>query len=340
MTRSTHRKQFVVGVAAGALLAAVAGSAAAETNEVRFAQQFGLLYLPMHVVVDHKLVQKHAKKLGLPEPKVTMHRFSGGAAVNKALIAGNVDFAAGGIGPLLKLWGRTQGRQNVKAMTNMADMPLKLNTNDPNVKTIDDYLTVKNHKIATPAAKVSIQAVTLQMAALKRWGKYDKLDHLVISMKHPAAMAALISGGQSVKSHFATLPTSFLELKSGKVHTVLTSYDVLGGQHSVLAMYNTEQWKKAHPKMYQAVVNAYDEAFKWIAANPEEGAKLFIRFTKSKLSPEDVVAMMTDKSEIEYSQVPKLTMKYAKFLNSIGDIPMPKSWKDYYWENNHKFPGS
>ena len=70
-------------------------------------------------------------------------------------------------------------------------------------------MTITDHKIATPAAKVSVQAVTLQMYTEMKYGDAEKLDHLVVSMKHPIALAAILSGGQTVKSHFATLPYSF-----------------------------------------------------------------------------------------------------------------------------------
>ena len=109
---------------AAAIVAAVfvgaSATASAETNEVRFSQQFGLLYLPMHVVVDRKLVESCAKRDGLGDIKVSMHRFSGGAAINQALLAGNVDFGAGGIGPLLIIWDKTKGNLNVRAMSNIA----------------------------------------------------------------------------------------------------------------------------------------------------------------------------------------------------------------------------
>ena len=333
---------FVVGGTLAAIATgALGGSALAEADKVRFAQQFGLLYLPMHVVVDKKLVEACAKDAGLGDVKVTMHRFSGGAAVNQALISGNVDFAAGGIGPLLKLWNKTKGRLNVKAMTTLAAMPLKLNSNDPRVKKLEDYVGLTDHKIATPSVKVSIQAVVLQMAAKKKWGKPFKLDPMTVSMKHPSAAAALLAGGQTVKSHFATLPTSFQELASGKVHNVLTSYDVLGGEHSTVAMYNTERWKKENPKLYACVWKSYRTAIEWINGNKKEAAALFHRFTKSKLKLEDIEKMVGDKNEMHYALEPKRTMQFAEFLHSIGAIKnKPESWKDYYWENNHDLNGS
>ena len=328
-----------VGAAAGALLAlGTVGTASAEVDTVKMAQQFGLLYVPLHVVMENGLIEKHSKAMGMKAPNIKMFKISGGANINKALLAGTIDFGAHGVGPMLKLWGKSKGR--FKGAITMADMPLKLNSNDPNVKTVDDYLTVKDHKIATPAAKVSIQAVTLQMFTANKWNDPNKLDHLVVSMKHPIALAALLSGGQTVKSHFATLPYSYQELKSGKVHNVITSYDIMGGQHSVLTMSVADKFAQDNPKTYAAVTSAYTEAFAWIKANPEAAAKIFIKYTKSKMDPADVIALLKDKSEIEFSEIPKHTMKYGNFLAGIGDIPQPKSWKDYYMPNNHGYNGS
>ncbi len=339
---SRMKKLAVVALATG-LTVGLAGPAAAESDEVRFAQQFGLLYLPMHAVVSQKLVESCAKEKGLGDIKVTMHRFSGGAAVNQALLSKNVDFAAGGIGPLLKIWDKTKGRLNVRAMTSLAAMPLKLNTNDSRVNMIEDYVGLSDHKIATPSVKVSIQAVVLQMAAEKKWGKGNafKLDDMTVSMKHPSATAALLAGGQAVRSHFATLPTSWKELNSGKVHNVMTSYDVLGGRHTTVAMYTAEAWKNGNPKLYECVWTSFRKAIGWINEDKKRAAGLYHSFTKSKLDLGDVEKMLTTEGEMDYALQPERTMQFAKFLHSIGSIKnMPDSWKDYYWENNHDLSGS
>lgn len=344
--RNLTSKTVAAAVCGAVALAFTAGSATpakAESDTVRFAQQFGLLYLPQHVVVDQKLVETCAKDAGLGDVKVTMNRFSGGAAVNQALLSRNVDFAAGGVGPLLKLWDKTKGRINIKAISTLSAMPLKLNTNDASIKKLEDYAGLTDHKIATPSVKVSIQAVVLQMAAAKKWGEKEafKLDDITVSMKHPSAAAALLAGGQAVKSHFATLPTSFQELKTGKVHTVMTSYDVLGGEHTTVALYTTEKWKTENPKLFKCVGDSFRKATKWINEDTDRAAALFHKFTKSKLPLEDVKAMIRDKMEMHYSITPSRTMEFAKFMHSIGSIKnMPSSWKDYFWENNYDLSGS
>jgi NitT/TauT family transport system substrate-binding protein len=321
-----------------AVLAVASPPVVAETGQIRIAEQFGLLYLPQNIVHERKLIQKHVVAAGLPEPKVELLTISGGANINKALLSGNLDFAAVGLGPLLKLWGKSDGR--FKAAISMSDMPLKLVTNDPNVKKIEDYLTVKDHKIAMPAAGVSIQAQVLQMAADKLWNEPTKLDHLVVSMKHPTAVAALLSGGQAVKSHFSTLPYAYEELESGKTHLVLSSYDLLGSAHTAVAMITGKEFKEKNPKTYKAVVDAYAEAYDWIYKNQDEAINIFIKATKSTSDAKSIKAMIGNKQEIEYSAVPKHTQEFANFLHKTGDIPAAKSWKDYFWENAHGQAGS
>lgn len=332
----------LAGAAVSALAAISMPTAAyAEASEVKFAQQFGLLYLPLHVVVDKKMVQACAKEQGLGDIKVTMHAFSGGAAVNQALLSGNVDFAAGGIGPLLKLWDKTKGSIDVRAAINLAAMPLKLNTNDPRVKKLEDYVGLTDHKIATPSVKVSIQAVILQMAAKKKWGEPFKLDDLTVSMKHPSAVAALFAGGQAVRSHFATLPFSWQELQKDGIRNVLHSYDVLGGRHTTIALYNTKKYRAENPKLFGCVRKSFGEAMKWINSDIKAAAALFHRFTKSKLKVEDVEKMLSDKNEMYYSIQPERTMEFATFLHSINAMKnLPTSWKDYYWDENHNEKGS
>ena len=332
-------RTFLSSVGVSALIAVgAAGTAVAETKVIRVAQQFGLLYMPLIALLDQRLIEKHTKAAGLDTPKVELYKISGGANINKALLAKTIDFGSHGIGPLLKLWGKTNGR--FKIALSMADMPLKLLTNDLKINKLEDYLNVKDHKISVPAVNVSIQAVTLQIASKNLFNDAKKLDHLTVTMKHPIAVAAMLTGGQAVKSHFATLPYSYQELQTGKVKLVTSSYDILGGQHSVMVMSTSRDFKEANPKTYLAVIAAFKEAVQWVNANPGKAAETYIRYTKSKLAPEMLKALLKDKAELDFNNMPKHTMKYANFLHSIGDIPKANDWKDYYWENNHDLPGS
>lgn len=51
-------------------------------------------------------------------------RLSGGAAINDALLTGEVDIAGAGVGPLFTIWDRTKGRQNVKGVASLGNFPI------------------------------------------------------------------------------------------------------------------------------------------------------------------------------------------------------------------------
>ena len=93
-------------VAAFALCSVCAGGARAEPSEIRIAQQYGVNYLPLLVMKKNRLVEKQAQAAGLGSVTVTWTQFGSGAAMNDALIAGSLDFASGGVGPLIKIWDR------------------------------------------------------------------------------------------------------------------------------------------------------------------------------------------------------------------------------------------
>src|SRR4029078_2760230 len=114
-----------------------------------------------------------------------------------------------GVGPLVTLWAKTSGNLDVKAVSAINSMPLYLTTRNPDVKSLKDF-TAKD-KIALPAAKVSIQAGTLQMAAEKAFdeGQQDKLGALTVSMARPDAQAALLSGQSEIDAHFSSPPFQY-----------------------------------------------------------------------------------------------------------------------------------
>src|SRR5215216_1438886 len=191
------------------------GALAEENKQIRIAKQYGISYLPIMVMEEKLLIEKHARQQGLGDVKTEWMQFSSGTAMNEALISGTLDLASGGVGPLVTIWAKTKGNLNVKGVAAINSMPLYLNTNNPSVKTIKDF-TAKD-RIALPAVKVSIQAVTLQMAAEKLLGKHDALDHLTVSMSHPDATAALLSGQSEITAHFGSPPFHYTQLQNPKV---------------------------------------------------------------------------------------------------------------------------
>ncbi len=328
----------VAAIATGLLLSNGLSAARAETDLIRFSQQFGMNYLMIHTVLDKGLIAKHAKALGIPVPKTKLYRFSGGSAIIDALISNSIDIAAGGTAPMLKVWDKTKGQ--VKGIMPLADMDMRLNTIDPNVKTLRDYLGDYKYKISVPSVKVSFQAVVLQMAAEKEFGDPEKLDHLTVGMRHPDVYAAMMSGKSEVKSHFGNMPYQYLEEKSGKVRTIVSSYDVFGGVSNGTTVWTTKKWKDDNPKTFLVVAKALDESVDIINSDLKAAAELYVRFTKSKYSVDEIHEMLKS-GYITYTKVPKSTKVVADFLLKRGAMKTKlNSWKDAYWEYVHDLDGS
>src|SRR6266403_2841894 len=88
--------------------------ARAEMAEIAVAQQYGISYLPLMLMEEKKLIEKHAKAAGI-DVKVGWAKFAGGNVMNDALLSGSLQFASGGVGPLVTIWARTRGNLDVKA---------------------------------------------------------------------------------------------------------------------------------------------------------------------------------------------------------------------------------
>src|SRR5712671_7437709 len=275
------RPSLIAAALATAIVALGAPSAGAETRTIRIAKQFGISYLPLTVMEEKKFLEERGKSLGI-DIKTEWVQFVSGAPMNEAIISGNLDFASGGVGPLLTIWGKTRGNIGVKGVAAINAMPLYLNSIDPKVKTIKDF--TEKDRIALPAVKVSIQAVTLQMAAEKAFGEsqFARLDPLTVTMSHPDGQIALLSGQSEINAHFSAPPFQYQQLRNPAIHTVLNSYDVLGGPATFNVVWTTSKFRSENPKLYEAFVRALDEAIAMINNDRKAAAEAYIRLSKDK----------------------------------------------------------
>ncbi len=334
----TLRVRWAAALAAAAILCAQS-ALAAEQHELRIAKQFGISYLPLEVMEVRQLVEKQAKAAGLGEIKVEWSQLSSGAPMNDALLSGNLDMVSGGVGPMLTIWSKTKGNYGVKAVSSINSMPLYLTTIAPAVKTIRDF--TDKDRIALPAVKVSIQAVTLQMAAeAALGGKFDALDHLTVSMAHPDGMVAMLSGKSEITGHFTSAPFMYQELEDPRVHRVLSSYEVLGGPSTFNLVWTTTKFHDQNPRLYRAFVAALEEAMTSINGDKHAAAELWIAAEKSRLPLPFVEKILADPENV-FTTTPQNVMKYAEFMHKVGSIKdRPGSWADVFFPEIHGKSGS
>ena len=337
---STRSLRHVLRIA-GAVLVLGVPDARAEVSELKIAKQYGISYLPLMLMETDKLVEKQAAASGLGDIKVDWVTLAGGAAMNDAILSDSLHFASGGVGPLATIWARTRGGADVRAVSAMNSMPLFLNLRDPDVKSLKDLS--EKHKIALPAVKVSIQAVTLQMAAEKEFGvgNHGKLDHLTIAMSHPDAQAALLSGASEVTGHFSSPPFQYQQLKTAGIRTLVTSYDVLGGPATFNLVWTTAKFHTENPKVYGAFLKAFEEAIGAVNKDKTVAAQRYLDIAKDRRSTHAEILAMLEDPAIEYTTTPSSVMKYVEFMHRTGALKVkPDTWKDLFFANAHTLPGS
>ena len=350
MLRSTCNRAFVArsrsawrggiaGLAGGIVVAlSLAAPARAEVTELRITKQPSIIYLPLVVMEQNKLFEKHAKAAGLGDSTAKWITFNSGGAATDALLSGSVDLVTSGVSNLLLLWERTKGEVN--GVTSVGGLPMLLVTRDPNVKTLKDF--TDKDKIAVPTIKVSSQAMVLKMALEKMYGPAarDSLDPMTVQLGHPDAMIAVIGGSSEVNSHFSAPPYQATELKTPGVRLILDSSTVFGGPASNAVVFGTKKFYEANPKTIAAFISGLEEANKLIAQDPALAAKIYLDATKEKFTVDEIVAMIKAPNVV-YSTTPNATMVFADFMVKTGLIKtQPKKWKEFFFPVAHNFPGT
>src|SRR3954453_892263 len=123
--------------AAGILMFALlpCATSALAADEIKVTRQYGLPYIPLMVMEHEQLLEKHLKRVGVNDTKVTWATMSTTTATVDGLLSGSVDFASSGITGLIQLWDKAQGTQNdIRGISGISSFPYPLVTSNPAVK--------------------------------------------------------------------------------------------------------------------------------------------------------------------------------------------------------------
>jgi NitT/TauT family transport system substrate-binding protein len=323
------------------LVPLLAGPARAEKQELSVVGQYGLSYLSVMLMEHEKAVEKRAHEAGLGDVKVHWDANAGPAGANDMLLSGQVDIVGVGLPSLVTLWARTKGTSSeVKALSAMQALPFYLMSRNPAVKTIRDFS--EKDRIAVPSVKISVQAIMLQMAAAKEWGmdNYTKLDPLTVSMAHPDAAAAMLSGKSEINAHFAVAPFQSMEKADPAVHQVISSFDI-AGKHTGGVLVARTQFVHDNPKLVAAFLAAQQDINRFIKERPRDAAQIYIEMSHNKRQSVEEVEKEIAAPDVEYTTTPVGVMVQAKFMHDTGRVKdIPASWKDYFFPTVHDQPGS
>jgi NitT/TauT family transport system substrate-binding protein len=318
----------------------VSHAARAETAKLRVSHGYSIGYLPLMVMRNQNLIEKHAADLGAGKIAVEWQIRDGGNNINDAMLAGALDIAGIGIPGFLVLRDHTLGRkQEMVGISALDSGALWLNTINPRIKTLADY--TQKDKIAVPGIKTSYAAVILEMAVAKQFGmdNYTRLDPNMVGLAHPDAYTALMSGSTEITSHMASPPFSYQELKNPKVHRVLSTSEAVGLMTILMTM-TQRQFAQANPVLTKAFLAAQEEANSFITNDRDGALKAYAASSELKVPPDQLQQMLAD-PENSYSTTPSGSLIYASFLAQTGTLKnKPTVWTDFFLPDLHDRKGS
>jgi len=326
-------------VMASVLLMALTVPNYAQAQTVRIASGYGIPYLPLLIMKNQNLVEKHAAEQGADGVEVEWLTLGNASVMVDALLSRNIEFAMLGTTPHILAWDRTLGSIGIRGVASFSALPQYLVTTNPNVNSIEDF--GEGDRIALPAVKSSLQATQLQMAVAEIYGfeNHEKLDNLTVSMSNPDGLAALRAG--QISAHFSNPPFQNIELDFPNARLLLSSVDVLGGPSTNGIISTTTAVHNEHPEVIHAMVAALNEAMAMIREDQERAVDIYFEEDTGTQVSRDMVLEIIRRDDVDFSTTPNNTMKYADFMFQTGRINnMPESWQDMFFPEIHQADGS
>lgn len=312
----------------------------AEVTDLKLATQYSLAHLPLMVMQYQDFLRNRLDEQGLEKTDITWMSLAGSSAMIDGILSGSLHISSTGTTGFGILWDRTKG--NVKALAAQGSMPVVLVTREPDVTSIEEL--PEGSRIALPAVGTSPQAIFLKIAAFQRYGKegVNRFDKMTVTMAHPDAYAAMLTGASGVNAHFTLAPFSDWELERIPGSSViLNSDEVTGGPSSTTVIIATEDFRKKNPKTFEAVSKAARDAIDFINAEPEAAAKIYLQALRNeKESVSDVVRQMTDPS-VTFDYAPSNMVSLFEGMHQVDVIKRtPGDWKELFFPEAHDLNGS
>ena len=122
-------------------------------------------------------------------------------------------------------------------------------------------------------------------------------------------------------AHFTSPPFAQRERKDPRIHTILTTDDVMGGSTTFTMVSTTTKFREQNPKVFGAVLKALEEANRRIIADKKAAAEILLASTGGEkgFSVNEIVEVLND-PHVKFTTTPENVMKYATFMHDVGSI--------------------
>lgn len=302
--------------AASALCTALAacnpGLSGQELDTITIGYQPGVGYAPLLLMQQQEVLEEE-----FPDKEFEWQELNSGAAIRDGAISGEIQIAAGGVGPFIVGYG---SGVPWKVLVALDDANLRLMSTEN--ETLEDLAS--GDAIAMPGPD-SIQAIVLRRAADEELGSAEALDSQIVAMGHPDGMQALLSG--QIDGHL-TSPPFQEQLTEEGANTVVESYDVFG-EHTFNSVYVLEPFYEGNTEVVDAFRDGVADAVAELRSDPEGAAPQLAEIMGEGVTTEEVEEQITSE-DITYTTEPSGFMEFARFMHEIDLVEeIPDSAEEF-----------
>ena len=256
------KKRKMPGLLLASLLAlALCGCGQQEPPSIGIAEQYGIAYAPLTIMKEKGFLEQE-----LPDVAIRWQQFGGPTAIRESMLNGDVDFGFMGVAPVLI--GIDNGME-WKYAAGISSNEVAIVTSRPEIKTLADFTGEDRIAILSPGCT---QHILLCMLAEQQLGDPMALDGQLVSMSHPDALQALLSGTE-ITAHVATPPYLQQELEAG-MSVMATGEEIMGRPFTFISCVAMTQFYEEHRELYDGFIRALERSIEYLNQNMEECVRI------------------------------------------------------------------
>lgn len=256
------KKRKMPGLLLASLLAlALCGCGQQEPPSIGIAEQYGIAYAPLTIMKEKGFLEQE-----LPDVAIRWQQFGGPTAIRESMLNGDVDFGFMGVAPVLI--GIDNGME-WKYAAGISSNEVAIVTSRPEIKTLADFTGEDRIAILSPGCT---QHILLCMLAEQQLGDPMALDGQLVSMSHPDALQALLSGTE-ITAHVATPPYLQQEVEAG-MSVMATGEEIMGRPFTFISCVAMTRFYEEHRELYDGFIRALERSIEYLNQNMEECVRI------------------------------------------------------------------
>ncbi len=263
--------------------------------------------------------------------------------MNDALLSGSVDFIAAGPPAFITLWDRTRGsrrRARRRGDRVAADVP------EHDGRAAARRSTTSTRRTRSPSRPSRCRSRRSRCRCTRPSsygiGEAFRFDRYTVTMTHPDAVIALLSGANQIDAHFTSPPFHQRELKDPRVHTVLSTRRDHARRDDVHDAVDDREVPRGESRdlcgRARGAATKRTSRSAPIRARPPRSCSRPRRPRASRWTSSPTCCATRRSSS---RRTPANVAKYAEFMHAIGSIEhAPESWRDLFFPEIHGAAGS